>query len=198
MRFSDRLRAWFKGETKRARTDPTTDRASRGGTKELEDFIRTRVGVEGYLEPKTAIYSTTLLLVADDGEYLRRPVKDQAQAAALCARTNIPFYDARRVGYPRRMKDYDRGVRPERVSLDDLPPWPGDAPARPDGPPPPPDDPPPGPPSDPDMVSPDEENEPPAAAAPDGSTEPPDPPPPPGPPDGPDDRPPETGPTSGP
>lgn len=138
MRFSDRLRAWFKGETRRAPVDPTTDRASRGGTRELEEFIRTRVGVEAYLEPKTAVYSTTLLLVADDGEYLRRPVKDQAQAAALCDRTNVPLYDARRVGYPRRMKDYDRGVRPSRVDLDDLPPWPGDEPPVAEGPPPPP------------------------------------------------------------
>lgn len=195
LRFSDRLRAWFKGETKRARTDPTTDRASRGGTKELEDFIRTRVGVEGYLEPKTAIYSTTLLLVADDGEYLRRPVKDQGQAAALCARTNIPFYDARRVGYPRRMKDYDRGVRPERVSLDDLPPWPGDAPARPDGPPPPPDDPPLEPPSDRDAGSPDEATDPPPPAGSDEAPDPHDPPLDPGPTDRGEDRPPDAGPT---
>ncbi len=137
MRFTDRLRAWFKGETKQP-SDPTTDRASRTGTRELEEFIRTRAGVEAYLEPKTAIYSTTLLLVADDGEYLRRPVKDRNQGAALCARTNVPLYDARRVGYPRRMKDYDRGVRPQRVNLDDLPPWPGDEPAQSDGPPPPP------------------------------------------------------------
>jgi hypothetical protein len=126
MGFSDRLRAWFKGETKRRAPSPSTDRASRTTTRELESFISSRKGVEAYLEPKTAIYSTTLLLVADDGEYLRRPVKDRDQAAELCGRTNVPLYDARKVGYPRRMKDYDRGVRPNRVNLDDLPPWPGD------------------------------------------------------------------------
>jgi hypothetical protein len=126
MGFSDRLRAWFKGETKRSAPSPSSDRASRTSTRELEAFITSRAGVEAYLEPKTAVYSTTLLLVADDGEYLRRPVKDRSQAAELCGRTNVPLYDARKVGYPRRMKDYDRGVRPNRVSLDDLPPWPGD------------------------------------------------------------------------
>jgi hypothetical protein len=132
MGFSDRLRAWFKGETKRSAPSPSTDKASRATTKELESFIGSRAGVEAYLEPKTAIYSTTLLLVADDGEYLRRPVKDRNAAVDLCGRANVPLYDARKVGYPRRMKEYDRGVRPNRVSLDDLPPWPGDdAPAAP-------------------------------------------------------------------
>jgi hypothetical protein len=126
MGFSDRLRAWFKGESKRRSPSPSTDRANRTTTRELEAFISSRSGVEAYLEPKTAIYSTTLLLVADDGEYLRRPVKDRAQAAELCGHRNVPLYDARKVGYPRRMKDYDRGVRPHRVNLDDLPPWPGD------------------------------------------------------------------------
>jgi hypothetical protein len=129
MGFSDRLRAWFKGESKHRAPSPSTDKANRTTTRELEAFIGSRAGVEAYLEPKTAIYSTTLLLVADDGEYLRRPVKDRDQAVELCGRANVPLYDARKVGYPRRMKDYDRGVRPNRVNLEDLPPWPGgDAP----------------------------------------------------------------------
>jgi hypothetical protein len=34
----------------------------------------------------------------------------------------VPLYDARIVGYPKRMRDYDRGVRSSGISLDDLPP----------------------------------------------------------------------------
>jgi hypothetical protein len=138
--FSDRLRAWFKGEGKRAAPSASTARASRTATKELEGFVASRKGVEAYLEPKTAIYSTTLLLVADDGEYLRRPIKDRTQAAAFCREVNIPLYEAAKVGYPRRMRDYDRGVRPRRVDLSELPPWPSDdsGEAGPDGPAPPP------------------------------------------------------------
>ena len=135
--FSDRLRAWFRGDTKRTAPSPSTDRSSRTSTKEIEAFITSRKGVEAFLEPKTAVYPTTLLLVADDGEYLRRPIKDKQQATSVCDRLNIPLYDARKVGYPRRMKDYDRGVRPQKVRLEDMPPWPGDEPG--DGPPPPPD-----------------------------------------------------------
>jgi hypothetical protein len=100
--------------------------ASRTATRELERFHDSRNGVEAYLEPRTAIYPMTLLLVADDGEYLRRPVRDRDQARDLCARMNIPLYDAAKVGYPQRMRRYDQGVRPRRVELSELPPWPGD------------------------------------------------------------------------
>jgi hypothetical protein len=140
--FSDRLRSWLKGETKRDAPGKSSAKPSRASTKEMEEFIDSRVGVEAYLEPKTAIYSTTILLVADDGEYLRRPVSDHAEAREFCDRSNIPLYDAAKVGYPKRMRDYDRGKRPRRVDLSELPPWPGDdaqddePPA--DGPPPPP------------------------------------------------------------
>jgi hypothetical protein len=123
--FADRVRAWFKGESKRSAPSPSTDSTSRAATRELAEFISSRHGVEAYLEPKTALYSTTLLLVADDGEYLRRPIGDAKQAASFCDKQEIPLYDARKVGYPRRMRDYERGQPPRRVSLDELPPWPG-------------------------------------------------------------------------
>lgn len=120
------MRAWFRGETKRSAPSPSTGKASRASTKDLEEFIRSRSGVEAFLEPRTAVYATTLLLVAADGEYLRRPVTDRSQAVELCGRHNVPLYDAAKVGYPRRMRDYDQGVRRDHVDLGDLPPWPGD------------------------------------------------------------------------
>jgi len=89
---------------------------------ELEAFITSRSGVEAFVEPPTSIYAMTMVLVAADGEYLRRPIKDGRQARNLTRKHGIPLYDARIVGYPRRMRDYDRGVRSSGVSLDDLPP----------------------------------------------------------------------------
>lgn len=127
MGFLDRIRAWFKGENPRRRsTSPSTAHATRLSTRELEEFVDSRDGVEAFLEPPTAIYSTTLLVVAGDGEYLRRPVRDRDQARELCEDRGIPLYDAAKVGYPRRMRDYDQGIRPDTVDLEDLPPWPGD------------------------------------------------------------------------
>lgn len=127
MGFLDRMRAWFKGESARRRSpSPSSGGASKVSTKEIEGFIESRTGVEAFIEPKTAIYSTTLLLVAADGEYLRRPIRDRDQAAKLCDERGVPLYDAAKVGYPKRMRDYDQGIRRDTVDLDDLPPWPGD------------------------------------------------------------------------
>ena len=69
------------------------------------------------------------------GEYLRRPIRDREQAAKVCEERGVPLYDAAKVGYPKRMRDYDRGIRRESIPLEDLPPWPGDDEP---GPPPPP------------------------------------------------------------
>lgn len=126
MSFVDRIRAWFKGESKGEAPSKSTAGPTSEAVKELQGFIRSRDGVEGYLEPKTAIYSTTLLLVAGDGEYIRRPVRDRDQAASVCKKHGTPLYEAQKVGYPKRMRDYDAGRRRDTVSLDDLPPWPGD------------------------------------------------------------------------
>jgi len=78
-----------------------------------------------YLEPRTRIYGDSVLLVADDGEYLRRPVPDPETVRRLCSEHGIPVYDAARTGYPRRVRDYDLGVRRPAIDLADLPPWPG-------------------------------------------------------------------------
>ena len=126
MSLPDRIRAWFKGENKKSAPSPSTAKATRAATKEIEAFIASRSGVEAYLEPKTAIYSTTLLLVAADGEYLRRPIGDRDQARSVCEKHGIPLYDAARVGYPKRMRDYDRGQKRDTISLEELPPWPGE------------------------------------------------------------------------
>lgn len=107
---------------RRRRKAPGVPAASAQTLAELERFLRSREGIEGYLEPPTTIYATTLCLVAGDGEFLRRPVKDQRQAHRLCGEYQVPLYDARKVGYPRRMRDYEKGTRQRRISLEDLPP----------------------------------------------------------------------------
>ncbi|MBW3605200.1 MAG: oxidoreductase [Actinobacteria bacterium] len=89
---------------------------------ELEEFMSSRRGVEAYAEPPTSIYAMTMVVVAADGEYLRRPVKDDKQARSITRKHGVPLYDARIVGYPRRMRQYDKGVRSAGISLDDLPP----------------------------------------------------------------------------
>lgn len=74
----------------------------------LREFARTRSGVEAYLEPRTAVSETTLVLVATDGEWTRRRIAGPQWARAFAAERAIPLYDAATVGYPRRMREYRR------------------------------------------------------------------------------------------
>jgi hypothetical protein len=74
----------------------------------LEDFLRTRHGVEGYVEPRTAVTDVTLMLVAHDGEWTRRRVPSVAWAHDFANGHGIPSYDAAVVGYPDRMRAYNR------------------------------------------------------------------------------------------
>jgi hypothetical protein len=85
----------------------------------LEAFISERKGVEGFVEPKTTTQPTTLLLVDRSGANLRGEVSDPEDAAAFCDRMGIPVYDAAVVGYPQRMRDYEKGRR-SRAATDDL------------------------------------------------------------------------------
>lgn len=93
----------------------TMDRGSLKVDREhLEQFIRSRRGVEGYVEPRTTVTETTLLLVAVDGEWTRRRVPSPAWAHDFANRLGVPSYDAAVVGYPQRMRDYNRRQSEQR------------------------------------------------------------------------------------
>ena len=73
----------------------------------LEEWARSRRGVEAFVEPRTAVTETTVLLVASSGEWTRRRVADPRSAAELAKRLAIPVYDAAVVGYPARMREWN-------------------------------------------------------------------------------------------
>lgn len=87
--------------------------------RELEGFMAGRKGIEGYIEPRTAMQPDSLLLVDRDGAHERATVRDPAHATAFCERYGIPVYDAQVIGYPKRMKDYER-LRGRVPNSDDL------------------------------------------------------------------------------
>ena len=76
-------------------------------TTHLTQFARSRRGVEAFVEPRTSVTQTTLLLVAFDGEWTRRKVPSPEWAHAFAVHLQIPGYDAAVVGYPQRMRDYN-------------------------------------------------------------------------------------------
>jgi hypothetical protein len=93
-------------------------------TMHLSEFVRTRRGVEAFVEPQTTVTQTTLLLVAYDGEWTRRAVPSAQWAYAFVEHLQIPGYDAGVVGYPQRMRDYNSRAR-KRESKPEWPLAPG-------------------------------------------------------------------------
>lgn len=91
------------------RTGSTRVRASSGAdARHLEEFVRSRRGVEGFVEPRTAVSDVTLLLVAHDGEWTRRRVPSVKWAHEFANSHRVPSYDAAVVGVPARMREWNR------------------------------------------------------------------------------------------
>ena len=114
MGLFDRFRGRSRGRVRRpggdlARTGSTTVRAStRDDEEHLRRWAGARRGVEGFVEPRTAVSDVTLLLVARDGEWTRRRVPSAKWAHAFCNGARVPSYDAAVVGVPARMREYNR------------------------------------------------------------------------------------------
>lgn len=104
----DRFRR--QGGTRRpGPSDPTTVRAAGSAdTGHLKEWAVARRGVEGFVEPRTAVSDVTLLLVAHDGEWTRRRVPSVEWAHDFANKLGIPSYDAAVVGIPARMREYNR------------------------------------------------------------------------------------------
>ena len=91
------------------RTGSTQVRASdKVDEAHLHEFVTSRRGVEGFVEPRTAVSDVTLLLVAHDGEWTRRRVPSVNWAHDFANKHQVPSYDAAVVGIPQRMRDYNR------------------------------------------------------------------------------------------
>jgi hypothetical protein len=74
--------------------------------RHLEEFVRTRQGVEAFVEPPTTVTQTTVVLVATTGEWTRRRVPSAKVAHEWANALGVPSYDAAVVGYPQRMRDW--------------------------------------------------------------------------------------------
>jgi hypothetical protein len=99
--------AWFR----RRRSSAGVRTAGREDATHLEEFARSRRGVEAFIEPRTTVTETTVILIAHDGEWTRRRVASPAAARQFGARLGIPVYDVALVGYPQRMRDFNERRR---------------------------------------------------------------------------------------
>lgn len=104
--------AWWRGRRGASRTGASPDRAATGVDRaHLDEFISSRRGVEGFVEPPTAVSGVTLLLVAVDGEWTRRRVPSAQWAHQFANKRGVPSYDAGVVGVPARMREWNRRQR---------------------------------------------------------------------------------------
>ncbi|WP_326552668.1 hypothetical protein [Micromonospora sp. NBC_01813] len=106
--------AWFR-RRKQSSAGPGGRPANRADLAHLEEFIRSRRGVEAFIEPRTTVTETTVMLIAHDGEWTRRRVDGPEIARRFAHKMAIPIYDVALVGYPQRMRDFnERRKRADR------------------------------------------------------------------------------------
>jgi hypothetical protein len=82
-------------------------RAVTADVDHLTRWARARTGVEAFVEPRTTVTDTTVVLVDKDGEWTRRRVDGPRGARQLGRALRIPVYDVQLVGYPQRMREHD-------------------------------------------------------------------------------------------
>ena len=77
-------------------------------------FIESREGVQAWVEPRTVMHPLSVVLVADDGEWVRFELGDDAYLRDLARTRGLVVHDAMRVGYPERMKTFSKPRPTER------------------------------------------------------------------------------------
>jgi hypothetical protein len=82
----------------------------------ISRFFDSRRGVEAFVEPRTVIHPLSVVLVAEDGEWIRIELREDAFLRELSKTRGLLIHDATRVGYPERMRNYRRA---EGTSEDD-------------------------------------------------------------------------------
>ncbi|GAA2465311.1 hypothetical protein GCM10010435_38230 [Winogradskya consettensis] len=97
--------AWFRRRREPSRTSGRL--ANREDLEYLTEFVRSRRGVEAFIEPRTTVTETTILLIAHDGEWTRRRIDSPENARRFAHQLAMPIYDIRLMGYPQRMRDYN-------------------------------------------------------------------------------------------
>lgn len=86
-------------------------RSADSSAEHLDQFASTRRGVEAWIEQPTQFAKPSLLLIAYDGEWTRRSIRDVSWGRRFAAKRSIPAYDAGVVPYPQRMRDFNERKR---------------------------------------------------------------------------------------
>jgi hypothetical protein len=85
----------------------TLRKGGREDEAHLRSWAAAHEGVEAFVEPRTTVTETTMLLVDKDGDHTRRRIAGPDAARKLARSLAMPVYDVQLVGYPKRMRDHD-------------------------------------------------------------------------------------------
>jgi hypothetical protein len=85
--------------------------AGRDDEAHLREWATAHEGVEAFVEPRTTVTDTTMLLVDKDGAWTRRRIGGPDDARKLARKLAMPVYDVQLVGYPQRMRDHDARLK---------------------------------------------------------------------------------------
>lgn len=78
------------------------------------EFAATHPGTQAWVEQASGFNKASLLLVAGDGEWLRRTVPDIDWARRFAQDAKLTCFAAGIDPYPQRMRDWDAAHRPPR------------------------------------------------------------------------------------
>ncbi|WP_084078127.1 oxidoreductase [Demequina sp. NBRC 110057] len=103
------------GSKKTAKAGGTSSSQAREETiAHLKEFVRSRPGCEAFIEPPTRVTQTTMVVVAESGEWTRRRVPDQDTARKVASQLGVPAFDVNLSGYPSRMREWNEKQRKQR------------------------------------------------------------------------------------
>lgn len=100
--------AWWKRKKQASTAAPPKGAAESATVGHLTDFIRSRRGVEAFVEAPTTVSQASILLVAHDGEWTRRRIPSVEWGHRFAEHESVPAYDAGVVRYPDRMREWNR------------------------------------------------------------------------------------------
>lgn len=96
----------------------TTGAASKEARSEtvahLKAFVAEHEGCEAFIEPPTRVTQTTMVVVAETGQWTRRRVPDTETARKVAKQLGVPAFDVNLSGYPSRMREWNEKQRKGR------------------------------------------------------------------------------------